>query len=167
MHHWRAGASSLTLPTRAGILPRMSQDVTKEAAERLEDALNRSNLRDPRDFYRAHLRGLRDRDPQGYERAVRTYHDRLLPRVARPDSDAVGEWLEFGMLLAELSGEGRSLVIDEAGRARPAASPPPRDGLLLYMPRDPAVPVLPLLVPRAPSAAQEATLDLLVHGRTG
>lgn len=136
------------------------------ADARLDQALERDALRDPRAFFRHALRRLRERSPGAFEEARRYYEEILLPRVAEETADPVDEWFEYGRRLAELGGPGRIVAIDDAGRAAACAPPLPRNRLVLHLPDDPAEPALVLNLPRALSAPQHATFDLLVAGRT-
>src|SRR5690554_950692 len=116
----------------------MSDDMQARAAARLERALADADLEDPRGFYRARLRELRERDPAALAKSVRYYEEKLLPRVAAEGSDPVAEWLEYGLLLAELGGPGQLIEVDGEGRARPyEAGAPARNRLILHLPDDP------------------------------
>jgi hypothetical protein len=145
----------------------MADDRAAAAAARLEAALAGAAIADPRPAYRDHLRALRGRDPDAFGRASRVYEAELLPGVARTASDPVAEWLAYGGKLAELTGPGRFMAIDAEGRARRCREPLPRDRLVLYLPEAKDAPVFPVLVPASLSPAQQASLDLLVAGRTG
>lgn len=137
-------------------------DLNARADERLKAALEEAGVADPRDAYRARLRVLKERDASAFEEALRYYEDELVPRVADEDGDAVAEWVEYGRRLGELSGAGRTVVIDRSGRSRPYEAPPPPNRLVLHLPEDDAVPALALVVPRDPSPPQRATYELLV-----
>lgn len=143
----------------------MDPKIRSRADARLEDALEQNALHDPRDFYRERLKYLRNRDPAAFEEALRYFEDVLLPRVAAEGTDPVAEWLEYGRRLAELGGPGRAVIIDASGRAHSLTSPAPSDRLILYLPDDSAEPALVLNLPRRLSAAQRATVDLLVEGK--
>lgn len=134
-----------------------------QADARLEEALGRRGLRDPRDPLRARLRAMRETPAFG--EFVRYYEEELVPPVARGAADPVEAWEEFGRRLARASGEGREVAVDPSGRAEPVAGTIPDDRIVLYLPGDARDPPLPLRVPRDLSSHQEATLALLVEGR--
>ncbi len=141
---------------------------TRDRADaRLEAALEREAVHDPREFYRERLRLLRERNPSAFEEARRYYEDVLLPRVAAADSEPVREWFEYGRRLAELTAPGRLTEIDASGRARTFATPLDRELLVLHLPDEAGEPALVLNLPGRPSPAQRATCDLLVWGKTG
>jgi hypothetical protein len=89
------------------------------------------------------------------------YNDVLVPNVAS-GNEAIAEWLEYGRLLGELSGPGKSVSIDETGKAHKLGAV---IGLALHLPEDTGIPALRLAVPRDISASQKATLDLLAPRR--
>jgi len=133
---------------------------------RLEEALAAAGVEDPRPFYRARLRDLRERDPAALTESVRYYEEVVLPRVADEASDPLAEWLAYGRRLAEMSEPGRLVEIDHEGRARPYdGRATPRDRLILHLPDDPRIPAFVLRMPRDPSPAQRATFELLVLGK--
>ncbi len=135
----------------------------QRADARVDEALERAALLDPRDFYRERLRLLKERDPAAFTEARRYYEDVLLPRVAAADSDPVLEWFEYGRRLAELGGAGRVVIIDASGRSTDYTPPLSLAQLLLHLPEDNGTPVLALNVPRNLSPAQQATYALLVE----
>lgn len=141
-------------------------DARERADARLAAALRESELEDPRDFYRERLKLLRERSPAAFQDALRYYEDELLPSVAAEDSDPVREWFAYGRRLAELTAPGRLVEIDASGRAHAHAPPLDRTRLVLHLPDDEREPAMILGLPRAASAAQRATCDLLVRGRT-
>jgi hypothetical protein len=143
----------------------MSAEQRRRADTRLDEALERAGLQDPRADYRERLRLLRDRDQDAFSEARRYYEEILVPRVAAPDSDPVLEWFEYGRKLVELEGDGRAaniFMVDPSGRSAPFNDPLPMDHLVLYLPEDTRPPVLPLNVPLELSPAQQASYDLLV-----
>ena len=142
----------------------MSDDLRARADARLDQALADAGVRDPRPFYRPILKHLRERDAPAFQRALSHYESTLIPGVAG-DGDPLGEWLEYGRLLATLAGDGRLMAIDGSGRAGPAGDPPPQDALLLYLPDAGDTPAVVLRCPRETTPAQDASLDLLVLGR--
>ena len=142
----------------------MSEDLRARADARLEAALNGSGIRDPRPHLRRMLKHLKDRNPPAFERALSHYESVLVPGVAGED-DPLGRWLEYGRLLAELSGEGAMMAIDGTGRARPADDAPPPDSLILYLPESAETPAAVLRCPAETTAAQDASIQLLVLGR--
>lgn len=142
-------------------------DLRARAEARYLEALERAGARDPREYYRDRLRELRARDAGAYQRALEHYERRLLPAVARGDSDPLAEWLEYGRLLAELTAGGRTVQVDASGRAHPYAPPAPADALVLHLPTAAREPALLVGLPRRLSPAQRATYELLVRRSGG
>lgn len=132
----------------------------------LEDSLATSPLQDPRSSYRDRLRTLKAQDSAAFERALRYFQEVLVPRVADQTGDPLAEWLEYGRLLAELSGPGRFVGVDATGRARPHEVVSDGSALLLHLPDDARAGAFVLALPRRPTRAQQATVDLLVSGKT-
>jgi hypothetical protein len=141
----------------------MSEQVKERAEARLLEAFTRHAVADNRPAYRQRLRGLRDRDPAAFDRALRHYEDDVLPALAGGD-DPVAVWIAYGDWLGRLDGPGRLVEIDARGRARPADAAA-ADGLVLFIPDDAGAQVLAVRLPAAPAPAQRATYDLLVAGR--
>lgn len=138
---------------------------TAAAAEKvLEAALAETGARDPRDFYRERLRELKRTHPEDYQRAVSYYTDTLLPEVAEGRRDPLVAWTEYGRRLAEALAPGRTVSIDDSGRARPFETSAP-DGLIVHLPDDKGVRALVVSLPRSLSASQRATYDVLVAGK--
>ena|SRR5688572_29318970 len=142
----------------------MSEDVAAIAESALEAALAESGARDPREFYRERLRELKRVRPDEYQSAVAYYTATLLPEVAERRSDALVAWTEYGRRLAEALAPGRTVGVDETGRARPY-DPRAGAGLILHLPHDGGARALVVALPRTLSAAQRATYDVLVAGR--
>jgi hypothetical protein len=142
----------------------MSDDPTRAADALLEAALAESGARDPRTFYRERLRDLKKLSPQGYERAVAYYRDTLIPTVAKGESDPLAAWTEYGRTLAEAVAAGRTVSVDETGRAHPYDGPSV-DHLILHLPSDERGRALLVGLPRELSPAQRATYDVLVSGK--
>jgi hypothetical protein len=132
------------------------------AEERFREALEHAGARDPRDYYRERLRELRARDEGAYRRATEYYESRLLPAVAREDTDPLAEWLEYGRLLAELTVSGRTVQVDATGLARAYTTPPEPGSLVLHLPTSAREPALLVGLPPRLSTAQRATYALLV-----
>lgn len=132
------------------------------ADERFQEALAASGARDPRDFYRKQLRELKAADANAYRRALAYYEERLTPAVAAGDSDPLGEWLEYGRVLATLFAAGRTVQIDPTGRAADYARPVPRDHLVLHLPERANQAAIVVGLPGELSPAQRASFDLLV-----
>lgn len=145
----------------------MNESSREIADRRLEDALEARGIEDPRGFYREWLRFLREIDAGAFEKARRYYEDVLLPRIAQQGADPVAEWLEYGCRLAELSGPGRLVDIDETGRARTARPPLPSGRFVLFLPDASREPARVVNLPRRLSDAQRATYALLVEGSRG
>lgn len=142
----------------------MTDDLQSRADERLEDALTEHGARDPREFYRARLRELRDADRSAYDRAVAYYRDVLIPGIAG-GAEPLAAWTEYGRTLAELRSPGRTVAVDPSGRAAPYETPCALDRLILHLPDSPRETALVVGLPTTLSAAQRATYDWLVQGR--
>jgi hypothetical protein len=142
-----------------------SSDLRSLAEERFQAQLERTGARDPRNLYRERLRGLRERNAEGYRTALHYFEHHLVPAVAAEDSDPLGEWLEYGCLLARLWVDGSAVQIDPTGLSDSYRRPVPADHLVLHLPASPREPVLAIGLPPALSAAQNATYQLLVLRR--
>jgi hypothetical protein len=142
----------------------MSETVTAAAEQALEAALTESGARDPREFYRERLRELKRLRPDEYQSAVTYYTHTLLPDVAERRRDPLVAWTEYGRRLAEALAPGRTVAVDETGRARPYDSDA-GVGLVLHLPHDGGARALLVALPRTLSPAQRATYDVLVAGR--
>lgn len=143
----------------------MPDDVQARADRLLEETLQRTGARDPREFYRDRLRELKARNPSGYEDAVRHYRDVLLPSIAEEEREPLVAWTEYGRRLAELTAPGRTVAVDESGRAHPWDPSAGLDHLILHLPRARNLPALLVGLPSELSDAQRATYDWLVAGR--
>jgi hypothetical protein len=143
----------------------MPQDPKLAADAALEAALTAVGApADPRALYRPVLRHLKGRAPAAFARALAHFEETLVPAIAAGE-DPLEAWLRYGQLLAELLGAGRTVEVDETGRARPAGDPTAATGLVLRLPEADDAPVLVLRGPGRPSPAQVATVELLVAGR--
>jgi hypothetical protein len=142
-------------------------EIRRRADRRFDEALEREGARDPRDFYRGQLSELRERDREGYGRALAYFQERLIPAVAEETGDPLAEWLEYGCLLANLLVEGAAVQIDPTGRSWPYAPPVPRDHLVLHLPTSTREAAVAVGLPATLSAAQRATYDLLVRRKAG
>jgi hypothetical protein len=136
----------------------MDDAAKRRADERTDHALNEAPFEDFRATYRDRLRWLKDRQPQAFSKALSHYNDVLVPNIAA-GADPLQEWIEYGKALGELSGTGRTVVIDETGRSSTFTGE--QSGLVLHLPESTSVPALALMVPRALTDAQRATLSLL------
>ncbi|MGQ0560385.1 MAG: hypothetical protein ACT443_00770, partial [Gemmatimonadota bacterium] len=130
-----------------------------DAAKRQADALTQkamagAQFEDFRDAYRERLRWLKENRAHGFTEALSHYNDVLVPNIAS-GADPIREWIDYGQRLGELSGSGKTVRVDETGRAHPFEGSV--DGLILHLPDETTVPALPLAVPRAVSDAQQAT----------
>ena len=141
-------------------------ELRARADRRYEEALQHTGARDPRDFYRERLRELRERDAEAYREATRHFEQSLIPAVARDDSDAIAEWLEYGRVLATLLAAGATVQIDVTGLSTPYKPPVPLDQLVLHLPTSARDPALAIGLPAQLSPAQRATYDLLVARKT-
>ena len=142
----------------------MTDDVARAADTFLEAALAETGARDPREFYRERLRDLKRANLEGYERAVAYYRDTLIPAVASGEDDPLASWTEYGRKLAEALAAGRTVSVDESGRAHPYEGPSPKR-LVLHLPDDEGARALLVGLPPELSPAQRATYDVLVSGK--
>ena len=139
---------------------------SREQIERRTDAaFANSEWQDPRADYRALLKRLRERDAAAFEEAVRAYEEAVVARLGDSSVDPVAAWIEYGRRLAHIAGGGRTVRIDDAGRAADATETEAAEPeLLLHLPADEAAPAIVVVAPREPSAAQRATAALLAGG---
>lgn len=142
----------------------MSDELTQRADHILEAALERTGAPDPRPTCRDRLRALKDADPDRYASAVDFYRDELLPAVASGEGDPIVAWVEYGRTLAQALEAGRTVSIDQTGRAHPYEGPEP-SRLVLHLPDRRGTPALLVSFPPRPSPAQQATYDVLVERR--
>ncbi|MGD8320937.1 MAG: hypothetical protein PVJ02_10790 [Gemmatimonadota bacterium] len=143
----------------------MTDDLTQEADRRLEEALEREGARDPREFYRQRLRELKQANPEGYQKAVEHYREKLIPHVASGEVDPLVAWTEYGRRLAESLAPGRTMALDATGRAHPYEPPADRDHLLLHLPDGKGGRALLVGLPAELSTAQKAAYAVLVQGK--
>ncbi len=143
----------------------MSNDLARRADERFARALDETGARDPREFYRGLLRTLKEQSEPLYREMVARYEEAVVATVGGGDADPLEAWLAFGVELAGRMHPGRTVVISEDGRAAPLAPPPRWDALVLHLPDEARTRAVPVSIPPEPSAAQRATVDLLVHGK--
>jgi len=142
----------------------MTDSLTRAADEALEAALAASGARDPREFYRERLREIKRVRPEEYERGVAYYRDTLLPEVAGGTRDALEAWTEYGRRLAVALAPGRTVGVDESGRAHPWQGKE-LDRLVLHLPDEKGARALLVGLPATLSDAQRATYDVLVAGK--
>ena len=135
----------------------------ERADRRFAEMLERTGLPDPRDRYRGWLRQLREQDEPAFRMALEYFEQRLVPAVASAESDPVREWTEYGLRLAQRLQPGSPVRIDGSGRSRSADASAPLDELVLHLPTSTREKALPVRIPPLPSAAQQATLQLLVR----
>jgi hypothetical protein len=139
-------------------------DLTAEADRLLQESLDASGSRDPREFYRERLRELKSSNADGYQSAVAYYRDTLIPRVAGGEVEPLAAWAEYGRVLAECVAAGRTVSIDETGRAHPYQEP--KDShLVLHLPEDNRIRAILVGLPAELSSAQRSTYDVLVSGK--
>lgn len=142
----------------------MADELTERAERVLEEALQATGARDPREFYRERLRELKQANPDGYQAAVAYYKETLIPAVANGTAPALDAWTEYGRVLAEAVTPGRTVSIDATGLAHPYEGPGP-DRLVLHLPSGKGGRALLVGLPAELSAAQRATFDVLVAGK--
>jgi hypothetical protein len=143
----------------------MSEDVQAIADQRFQEALEETGIRDPRDFYRERLRELRTSNPDAYGKGVAHFREVLIPSIAGGDADPITAWLEYGILLAELTAPGRLVTLDATGKAGPRPASLTGRELLLHLPTDQKQKAIVVGLPPELSDAQRATFDLLVKGK--
>lgn len=140
----------------------MSDDELTRTADRvLEEALEQTGARDPREFYRERLRELKQSNPDGYREAVAYYREKLIPTVAEGNRPPLDAWTEYGRVLAQAAEPGRTVSIDATGRAHPYEGPD-LERLILHLPDQKNARALLVGLPPELSTAQRATFDVLV-----
>jgi hypothetical protein len=144
--------------------PGMASETRRKSDDRLERACAAAGLTDPRETYRDLLRDLRGRDPDSFARASGHYQSEVLPRLAG-DAEPIDTWIEYGRVLGELGANGRMYSIDATGLADVYRPPYARHSLVLFVPDDGTRGSFVAAMPITPTAAQSATVDMLVHGR--
>lgn len=140
-------------------------DIRERAEARLSAAAAELALAEPMAPLRERLRTLRESHRDAYDRAVRHYTETVQPALLA--EDPVTAWLDYGRFIGELTSNGRLVHVDATGRAAPWRPPTGAGALVLFVPEDNAVEAFVAIAPAAPTPAQEATVDLLVHGRLG
>jgi hypothetical protein len=143
----------------------MDEATRIEADRRFEEALEATGARDPRDFYRAALRHLKEGNPEGYTQAVDHYQNTLCPSVASGEAEPLRAWREYGRLIAEMTGPGRTVAIDETGRSDTYSPETPLDRMVLHLPEQKGSRGIVVALPASLSPAQKASYDLLVQGK--
>ena len=143
----------------------MADKIQEKADRLLQTALESHGARDPREFYRAQLRELRELDGEAYGRAVAYYRDTLLPSIAEGAVEPLQAWAAYGRTLAELRAPGRTVAVDGTGRSRDLDGPGELAELVLHLPEDRRVRAILVSLPPELTAAQRATYDWLVSGR--
>lgn len=139
-------------------------DPKNRADARLDAALQDADQQDPREHYRRALRALKQVNPDGFQAALRYFEEELIPAVAG-EADPLEAWADYGKMLARTLGAGRTVELDDTGRAGPVDDVRAAPGLVLHLPDDAARPAMVLRCPRTPTAAQQAAVELLVEGR--
>lgn len=132
------------------------------ADQRSDQAFANGPFLDPRGAFRERLKVLREEQPAAFKAALEYYEKTLIPNMAG-GADPIVEWVAYGRRLGELTGPGQSWAIDPTGRARPFAGEFDAGQLILHLPEDTSRPALAIALPREPSAAQQATYDLLIQ----
>ncbi len=143
----------------------MDKEIHDRADQIFEEALGQTGAKDPREFYRTHLRVMKADDPDSYREAVAYYENELVPSIAEAGDDPLAAWQQFGCHMAELTVTGTPIEIDATGRRLPHVPPTPADRMVLHVPQGSKGRALVVGLPPELSAAQLATYDLLVGGR--
>lgn len=139
----------------------MPDDLRARADARLDEAAASRGYADPRPPLRDLLRDLKERHPAAFSTARQHFEQQVVPGLAAA-ADPLAEWVDYARFLASLTTAGRLLAVDATGLAAPYRVPEPGQ-LILFVPEDTAFPVVVAAAPADPSAAQRATLDLLVQ----
>lgn len=137
----------------------------ERADRRFEEALERTGARDPRAVYRTLLKELKSQSEERYRETVGRWRSEVVEPLADGEAEPLERWLRFGAELARDLHPGRTVVVDEAGRAAPHRGTPSWRELVLHLPDAKRVRAIPVSLPPEPSPAQQATVDLLVEGR--
>lgn len=143
----------------------MSVENRDVAERRSADAFARSGWADPRADYRAMLRRLREQSATLFSSAVADYEDAVVGRLSDAEADPVAAWLAYGVRLAGWAAGGRTVRIDAEGRRSDTTGGFDTPSLLLQLPAEESGRAMVVAAPREPSAAQAATIALLVDGR--
>ena len=143
----------------------MTADPREAAERRTEEAFARSGWADPRADYRAMLRRLKEQNPTQFASAVADYDDSVVGRLADANADPVAAWLSYGMRLAGWCAGGRTVRIDADGRRAEPGAGFESPALLIQLPAEETGRAMVVAAPRQLSAAQAATIALLVEGR--
>jgi hypothetical protein len=142
----------------------MSSEAKKLADERLTRSLAQRGALDARETYRALLRSLKAQSADAFTKASRYYDQQVVPRLGA-DADPLDAWIDYGRLIGELSGTGRMMIVDETGRAAPYVAPLAPGNIVMFVPDDTRAGSFVAVQPAELSAAQRATVALLVEGR--
>jgi len=142
----------------------MTGEPRKQADARLAGRLAELEALDARETYRSLLRALKAENADAFTRASRYYEEHVVPRLLT-EPDPVDAWIDYGRMIGELAGTGRMLVIDESGRSQRYRPPLAPQQMVMFVPDDARVGSFAAIQPAALSAAQRATLSLLVEGR--
>lgn len=142
----------------------MSAESRRSADERLASAMAEAGMADAREEYRDRMRILRRENPAAFREATEHYEGVVVPRLLQA-VDPAGEWIAFGLTLATLSGPGRAVAVDGTGRSAEWRGGYAPGTLVLFLPEDRQAAAMILASPAAPTAAQSATIDLLVSKR--
>jgi hypothetical protein len=140
----------------------MDPQLRARADNRLQEAAAALGLADPRPAFRDRLRHLREQHPDAFSRAVAHYENDVLPALAE-EPDPVATWVGYGTFLGGLTAEGRAYRVDATGRATTFRAPARAGELILFVAEEARADVLVMAAPAQPSAAQDATVDLLVN----
>ena len=143
---------------------RLEAKHSKEAEQRLNQALLETGARDPRESYRKMLRELKIKSEADYQHAVAGFQESVLTAIIDRDADPLSSWLQFGGELAERLYPGRDVVIDRTGRARALAPPPSWRDLILHLPDEQRAKGIIVGLPPELTRAQRASVELLARG---
>jgi len=136
------------------------------ADQRLMARLAEGGAQDPRPLYRPLLLELRGKDEASFRAMVGHFESEVVARIAETSVDPLEAWLQYGFKLAgALGGEGEFVLIEASGQSGPCTEALPSEGLILFLPTDPRARGIPVRLPDPLSPPQQATLDLLVHGK--
>jgi len=135
------------------------------ADARLAEALESTGARDPREYYREQLRELKELDAGRYQSAVGWYREELIPSIATGGADPLQAWTEYGLTLAKLRAEGRTVQIDPTGRSTAYVGEAGAEDLILHLPDEKRQKAILVALPTELSKAQKASYHWLVAGK--
>lgn len=138
--------------------------MNKVADSILEDILQGNPVRDPRILCREQLQGLKETHPEGYQKSVDYYNEKLLPAITKDADNCLVYWQKYSCFIANLYNPGIPVEIDIDGIQHDYQNSTATDRMVLHMPDVTSQRAIPITLPVQLSKAQSATYDLLVTG---